>query len=590
MPSLVEIEGILNRPQGPEAIPIRVSILRNVMIESIEPYLRYYGYLAGFNIQVSFGDYDTVVQDALGGNAALLNEQTDVVLIFLYLGALSVDLTKKITSLSFDDIRNEISRIRDLVNNVINGVRSQTDATIIWHRFELPIYPANGIADQGLLLGENTAVEQLNEEIRHILAAIPNSYCSDTNRCVLEIGKSKFYDARYWHIGRAPYSRHGIECISKQDTQFMRALFGKNKKCLLLDCDNTLWGGVIGEDGLSNIKLGKSYPGSCYYEFQQGIVSLYNRGIIIGLCSKNNEDDVLEVIKNHPDMLVREEHIAAYRINWQDKASNIRDIAAELNIGLDSIVFIDDSEFEINLIRSELPEVETILLHKGSPSGYWETLSSCGLFDTLTISNEDKKRGQMYKADVARKKLYTKATDMLSYFRTLEMKIKISLADSFSIPRVAQLTQKTNQFNLTTRRYDDADITRLATGKDSDVLCLHLTDKFSELGIVGVSILRYESEAAYVDSFLMSCRVLGRGVESVLLHKTLRIAQKKGCKCVLGTYIPTRKNSQVADFYLREGFEQANASAETAVDFRWDLSGEVPPDPDYFVLVESIIN
>lgn len=589
MPSLAEIEELLNRTQDPEAITLQVSILRNVTVESIEPYLRYYGYLAGLNVQVAFGDYDNVVQDALGGNVSLLNEKTDAVLIFLHLGALSIDITRKITSLSFDEVKNEISRIRDLVDSIVKGVRCQTDATIIWHGFELPIYPAYGIADQGLLLGGNAAIEQLNREIHHILLDTPNSYCSDINRCVLEIGKSKFYDTRYWHIGRAPYARHGVECIAKQDSKFLRALYGKNKKCLLLDCDNTLWGGIIGEDGLSNIKLGKSYPGSCYYEFQQAVVSLYHRGIIVGLCSKNNADDVFDVINNHPDMLLREEHIAAYRINWQDKASNIREIAEELNIGLDSIVFVDDSEFEINLIRSQLPEVEAIWLPKESPSGYWEILSSCGLFDTLTVSNEDKKRGQMYKADAARKQLRTQTTDMLAYFKTLEMRVKISFADEFSIPRIAQLTQKTNQFNLTTRRYDDADITRLSVGEDFDVLCLQLSDKFSDLGIVGVSILHYEGEIAHVDSLLLSCRVLGRGVESVLLHQTLRAAQKRGCKFVLGKYISTKKNSQVADFYLREGFQKTSGE-EAAFDFKWDLSCEIPPDADYFALVESAVN
>ena len=262
---------------------------------------------------------------------------------------------------------------------------------------------------------------------------------------------------------------------------------------------------------LAGIKLGQTYPGSIYYEFQKELINFYNRGVILALCSKNNENDVWEVFWNHPAMILKEEHIAASRINWQDKAVNIKQISEELNIGLDSMVFIDDSDFEVEFVRKTLPEVEVIHIPQTKITENRNMLLSCGLFDTLTYSIEDKNRTAMYKAQAARKNLQVIATDMKSYLKSLEMEIDIDFADEFSIPRIAQLTQKTNQFNLTTKRYSETDIKNLVESDNSDVIYLKLKDKFGDSGIVGVCILKYENKMSLFDTFLLSCRVLGRG-------------------------------------------------------------------------------
>ncbi|MFX0135184.1 MAG: HAD-IIIC family phosphatase, partial [Candidatus Hodarchaeota archaeon] len=349
--------------------------------------------------------------------------------------------------------------------------------------------------------------------------------------------------------------------------------------------------GIIGEDGLTGIQLGKTYPGSCFYEFQQEVLNLYNRGVIVALCSKNNENDVWEVFQNHPDMVLNEEHIATFRINWEDKATNLQKIARDLNISLDSIVFLDDSEFEVNLVRNALPDVEVVHMPKNNTVFYRDILASCGWFDTLTLSEEDKKRGALYKAEINRKQLQTQMIDMDMYFKSLVMKLYIHFADDFAIPRISQLTQKTNQFNLTTRRYSEADIKKLSENTLSDVIYVRLTDKFGDNGIVGVCILKYMEKKALIDTFLLSCRVLGRGVEDAFLSNVIKLSQIRGAERLIGEYYATQKNGQVEHFYSKRGFRiSEKIKQQSDAVYYYDLVNGIAKEPDFFVEIDSEID
>jgi FkbH-like protein len=409
------------------------------------------------------------------------------------------------------------------------------------------------------------------------------------NRCLMNVGAKRFYDPRYWHIAKAPYAREALQEIANEAFKYIRPLRGKNKKCLILDCDNILWGGIIGEDGLAGITLGKTHPGSAYYEFQQEIVNLYHRGIILALCSKNNEADVWEVFDQHPDMVLRREHIATAQINWYNKAQNLRQVAEDLNIGLDSIVFMDDSAFEVNLIRQMLPEVEAIHLPEDRVVEYRDILASGGWFDTLTLSEEDRQRGAMYQAEAVRKRLLAESTDLESYYRSLDMVLEIRLANEFSIPRIAQLTQKTNQFNLMTRRYSDADITRLSGSETADVISLRLQDRFGDAGIVGVCILKYEDKTALIDNFLFSCRALGRGVEDAFLVQSLKRAKLRGSQVAIGEYRATAKNDQVKEFYPTQGFRPL-AAEDSIQRYEVDLTTFMRNEPTFFKCIDSEID
>jgi len=584
--SLTDINKCLGKINFSNLPPLNISVLRNIMLEPIENYLRYYALSLGFKASVSFGEYDTVFQESVGRCPKLLNKNTDCILIFQYFDNLSLKLSREFTGLSKKEIECEIQRIKDEFLTILRGIRKQTNATILWHGIENTLLPAFGICDHQIKNSQQRIITNLNIYLQDLLNEVSNTYFVDMNLLLRSVGGNQFYDFRYWHIGRAPYSKIALHMIAFEDFKYIRALKGQNKKCLVLDCDNTIWGGIIGEDGLSGIKLSKTFPGSAFYEFQQEILNLYNRGIIIALCSKNNEADVWEVFENHPEMVLKKKHIAVAKINWDDKPTNLRKIAMELNIGIDSMVFIDDSEFEINLVKKELPEIEVIHLNKSKMVEQRNLLASCGLFDTLTLSIEDKERGAMYKAESDRKNLKSMDTDMDSYLRSLEMVIDIRYATEFSISRISQQTQKTNQFNLTTYRYNDLDIKNYMNSPTSDVITLQLTDQFGQSGIVGTCILQYSEKKTFINTFLLSCRVIGRGVEVAFLIHILRLAKKRGCKQVVGEYLRTKKNSQVEFFYLKNGFIESSFTEDKRI-FFYDLSKKIETTPNYFQKINS---
>lgn len=589
--SYADLQAVLNEADLTGLPPLNISILRNVILEPITPYLQYLAYQVNLGGQIKFGAYDNIFQESVGGQKELLNAKTDCVLIFTMLEQLSWDLARNFPALSAEQVQTEVQRVEAYLSAVLVGIREQTPGMILWHGFMTPLHPAWGIWDSQSPQGQRATVAALNQFLQQHLKQQPQAYFVDLDACVGRLGEQNFYDARYWHIGRAPFTRAALAEIAQEDFKFIRALKGKNKKCLILDCDNVLWGGVVGEEGLAGIKLGKTYPGSAYYEFQQEILNLYQRGVIVGLCSKNNAAEVWEVFQQHPDMVLREKHIATAQINWQDKVSNLRQIATDLNIGLDSIVFVDDSEFEVNLVRELLPEVEVIQLPQGKAVTYRDRLASCGLFDTLTLSTEDKNRGAMYKAEVERKKLQAQTIDLLTYYRSLEMKVEIRFADAFAIPRLAQLTQKTNQFNLTTKRYSEADLVGFVAAAKTDVIYLRLYDRFGDSGIVGLCILRYEAQQAIFDTFLLSCRVLGRGVENVLLSQALKLATQRGCEVAVGAYYATSKNGQVEHFYAEQGFatQSVPSSGPTESVFHYRLGTRLPPAPQFIKEIVSEI-
>lgn len=329
----------------------------------------------------------------------------------------------------------------------------------------------------------------------------------------------------------------------------------KRKKCLVLDLDNTLWGGILGEDGIAGIKIGGDYPGKSFACWQNALLDLSHAGVMLTVCSKNNESDVLEAWDKNPFMILKKDDFVSWRINWQDKATNIRELAEELNIGLDSMVFIDDNPTERELIKQLLPMVEV-------PEFPEKPYLLMSFFDDVvnkyfrvySITDEDKSKTKQYKANAKRAAEQKKFHDFNDYLRSLEINIKILSLDEFILPRIAQMTQKTNQFNLTTYRYTENDIQQLA--KDGCmVYAISVSDKFGDNGITGEIILRSENNATIIiDTLLLSCRILGKGIEFAFLDSILNMLYKKGYKTVKAKYIKTAKNIQVAEFYERAGF------------------------------------
>jgi FkbH-like protein len=580
-PNFSDVSDYVDKHDADGLPQINITILRNVMLESIENYLKYFALKDGLSASISFGNYDNIIQDAISVNG-ILDVNTDYVFIFAKLEHLSPKLAYGFVQQTPEEIEFEKHKIFTFIETTLGSIRKRSNAMITWHSFELPLYPAFGTIDASGNAMQTAVINELNDYLRSRLSGEKSAYLIDMNLCIARIGGANFYDQRYWHIGKAPYSLVALEQIAGENHKLIRAQRGKNKKCIVLDCDNTLWGGVIGEDGLNGINLGSEFPGSAFKELQHEILNLYHRGIILALCSKNNEADVWEVFDKHLGMVLKKEHISAFRINWHDKAQNLKSIAHELNIGLDSLVFVDDSDFETNLVKQILPEVEVIHLPPKQVVSYREIIASCGLFDSLNLTEEDRKRGQMYKAESERLRLKEDSQQNIDEFlRSLEMKVKIRIANHDSVPRVSQLTQKTNQFNLTTKRYSEAEIMTYIESTDTSVLYISLSDRFGDMGVIGVAILKFAEHHCEVDTFLLSCRALGRGIESIFLNACIALTKSKGRETLIGQYFKTIKNEQVSDFYLKEGFDCVSQD-EFARKFLFSVSEVERKLPEHF--------
>jgi FkbH-like protein len=555
-------------PEATDLPRLRVAILRNFTLDPMVPVIKGEIALAGFCPAIYLGDYDTIARDVLDPHSALYAFQPDLVIVAQWMEALAPALVTSFLSLSSQQVKAEIERVLTTVGEFVAALRRHTDAPILINNFPLLSYPTLGILDAQSESYQTHTILKLNLELLRRLRQTRDVYLVDYMGLMARIGREEGSDERYWQIGRAPIGRKALVPFGQEYGKFFRALRGKARKCLVMDCDNTLWGGVVGEDGLDGIQLGTTYPGSCYQTFQREILNLHHRGVILALCSKNNEADVLEVLHRHPEMVLREENFSTWQINWDDKVTNLIRIAEDLNIGLDSLVFVDDSQFECDFVRERLPQVAVLQL-SSAPSIFRSRLSAKAYFDTLVFSVEDRERNRMYRDQAKRKQLYASATSLDEYLRKVEVVAEIGVADEMTIPRISQLTQKTNQFNLTTRRYSEGEIRAFAESREADIFYVKLRDRISEMGLIGVAITKYSGEQAEIDTFLLSCRAIGRRVEEVQMAHVLNCARARGCSHVLGRYLITKKNGQVADFYSRQGFRLV---AENPQGSEWEIS------------------
>jgi FkbH-like protein len=581
-PTLARTIGAAKRLSGTAsggAVNVRYAVLRNVTVEPALPAsITIESARLGMSCSVYLGDFDNVQGDVYDPHSPLYASSPDLVVLALRLQVLAPRLVLEFASLDAAGAAALSSGVLERVCGFIDAIRAHSNALILVHNFERPVRPAYGLLDRASASGQIATIDRLNARLATACAE-RGAHVVDLDAELSQLGYDRGIDDRYWHLARSPYSLALHRRLAGAYARTAAALKGKNKKCLVLDCDNTLWGGVVGEDGIEGIALGPSAPGSAFVEFQAAILDLYHRGILLALNSKNDEADVLEVLEHHPDCLLRPAHFAAMRVNWNDKASNLRSLAEQLNLGLDAFVFVDDNPAECRLVRDNVPAVTTIELPK-DPSRYARLLRDLPYFDTLALSDEDRRRTQMYQAETRRTELRGSSTSLDEFLRSLEMELTIRPGDALRVPRIAQLTQKTNQFNLTTRRYAEADIEAAGADPARAVFCAELSDTFDSSGIVAAAILRDEGEDVVVDTFLMSCRVIGRGIEDALIAKIAADARARGRRRVVGEYLATQKNGLVRDFYERFGFRERPGS-----DRRWwtlELGGALPAPPAWF--------
>lgn len=429
-----------------------------------------------------------------------------------------------------------------------NFVLSQIDAnkTVIALTME-DIYAVSFTEDDYAV---RSTIEQYNAALFDAEKVYSNLKVLDYSEFTRNYPVADLFDWKFYFISQMGINPKLTKAFQVWWNRKLESIALKRKKCIVLDLDNTLWGGVLGEDGISGIQIGGDYPGKAFAFFQKSLLLLSKSGVILTVCSKNNEADVLEAWEKNPFMVLKKEHFAAYRINWIDKATNIKELAEELNIGLDSFVFVDDNPTERELIKQMLPMVsvpefptqpyELPMFFKQLVNDY---------FKVYSITDEDKKKTEQYKANAARAQAQNSFTDFGVFLESLDIQITIETANEFNIPRIAQMTQKTNQFNLTTKRYTDADVKGfLADGWK--IWCISVADRFGDNGITGCIMVNGNE----IDTFLLSCRILGKGIENAFVKQILLELKNQGLKEIKSTYLPTAKNAQVADFYEKCGF------------------------------------
>ena len=537
-----------------------ITILSNIIVHQLKELLEYQLRTEGLNAEVGFGDYDNIVQDSQK------YKDSNAVIIFWELCNIIDGMHYKIELYNKDQLNEILEKIKSEIDLVL--VNLEKTSLVLINKFESLTFSYSRIRKNKL----DDLVIQLNHYLMEKISA--NARLVDFEKVIASVGVRNSLDMRYYYSSKALHTIDFFKAYAKFVKPFFISATGKAKKALIFDCDNTLWKGILGEDGFDNIQMSTATKdGAIFAEIQSVALALNKEGILVGLCSKNNPGDVDEVIKSHPDMQLRDEHITINQSNWLDKVSNLKEIAQKLNIGLDSLVFIDDSYFEVNLIREQLPEVKVLQV----PEKLYQYPSllrdNLGLFYDLSLTDEDKKKIEMYKQQLKRETVKKKFSNIEDYLSSLKFKITIFENDESIIPRMSQMSQKTNQFNLTTNRYTEGDIRNFINDHHSDVYAFSVADKFGDSGITGLCIIcaNEKSDSAEIDTFLMSCRIIGRNIEYSFMDHVIGKIKEKKINTLKAKYIKTQKNEQVKEFYDRCLFDLIDRN-DSVRNYALDLS------------------
>jgi FkbH-like protein len=571
-------------PAGLVAPPVRLAMIGSATMTHLQPSLRVAGLRRGLHVTIYENDYGQYLQELHDSSSALHRFKPDTVLIALdayhLTAGVDASMSQAEADAAFDAMRERLLAIWKLARGM--GAK-------VLHQAPLPVIPELIGGNEQRLPGSRAGmVTRLNAALRPMADAAGVALVGLDARAAVD-GLLGWHDAALWHRAKQEVSPAAAPIYGELVARLVAASLGRSAKCLVLDLDNTLWGGVIGDDGMDGIILGQgSALGEAFASVQEYAREQSRRGVILAVCSKNDEANAVEPFEKHPEMVLKRTDIACFIANWSDKAGNIRDIAKQLNIGLDSLVFLDDNPFERNLVRAELPMVSVPEVPE-DPALVPRSLADAGYFEALTITPEDLERGRLYQSNLARETLRASVTDMDSYLRDLQMQLVWSRFDSTGLARTTQLINKTNQFNLTTRRYSEDAVASVMNDADAFGLQLRLLDRFGDNGIIGIVIGRRMADdphAVIVDTWLMSCRVLGRGVEAATLALVVMSAKALGARRLIGEYVPTKKNGMVREHFARLGF--ANLSEAPDGSTRWLLAlDDFTPPATFIEIVEA---
>lgn len=534
---------------------VRVAVLGDTATQFLVQALKGLGFDYGFDFEIWEADFNQIERQVYDISSDLYGFKPDVVVVFKsshkLLGKYNKLERKKQSFLA----KNELDTIEVIYANITNHLK----AKVIYYNYpeiDDSVFGnyANKVESSFLF-----QLRKLNYELMVFASQKPNLFLCDISSIQNQVGKANTFQPSLYISTEMVWNIDVLPKVASKTIDLIKAINGKFKKCVILDLDNTTWGGIIGDDGIENIQIGSLGIGKAFTEFQYWIKKLKERGIIVAVCSKNTESIAKEPFEKHPDMVLRLEDISVFKANWDNKADNIRQIQSILNIGFDSMVFLDDNPFERNMVRENVPDIYVPELPE-DPADYLEFLYGLNLFETVSFSHEDQERTKLYQIEAERAQAHQKFANEDDFLENLEMLSDVKPFNRFNTPRVAQLSQRSNQFNLRTIRYSESDIESMSKSNDHANFSFTLEDKYGDNGLICVIIAKKEnSKILFIDTWFMSCRVLKRGMEHFALNAVVGYAKENGFKYIKGEYIPTAKNGMVKDHYLNLGFKKRDS-------------------------------
>lgn len=558
---------------------VRVALLGTVTFDFAAPILRAAAFAAGMELDLHVGGFQQYRQEILGPDRALDDFRPEAVL-------LAADWRSLGLAEETAEPAAAVAAMVEQLRGLWRECRRRWNAFVIQHNFEIPIEDPYGRLSAALAGGRGRVLRDVNLALWDAARDQPDAAILDVEQIASGAGKKSWNDAALWHAAKQYPSAAALPELARHQAALLAAVFGLSAKCLVLDLDGVLWGGVIGEDGLDGIALGATPQGEAYVAFQRYLRALPRRGIPLAVCSKNNEADARQVFTDHPEMALRLDDIALFVANWRPKEENLREIARTLNLGFESLVFLDDQPVERERVRRALPEVHVPEM-PADPALFVSALDDLLLFESLSLTAEDRQRASAYRGNLERQHLETSSASLEDFLASLQMEAELQPFVAANLPRIAQLINKTNQFNLTTTRMTEAEAAAWAARPDGYTQSMRLRDRFGDNGLTGVLIGAIEGDVLRIHTWLISCRVLGRRVEELMLAATIAEARRRGARWVAGEYRPTAKNAQVCDLYPRLGFEPLQTFPDGRATYRWDARRDFPAPECFRVLAEA---
>lgn len=564
---------------------LKAYIVRSVTVEPILPSLTVEAVLSNYVLDLQVGGYGSYVDELLNPQSALAQFHPDALFIVLDLEEVAGRLPDLCAAGKTSEVNHEIEECVARIAQLLQTFRSNNSARIVFQGCAVPDHTSLGdIGDANLPFSLPNSVQLLNQKLAAICRTISECIFFDVDNLAARHGRARWRDTRMFLASRLAVSADAFSIYARGLVRSLSALYRAPRKVLCTDLDNTLWGGVLGEEGPEGIATGSAFPGNCYLEYQRYLKQLSTRGILLAIVSKNNEADVSEAFEiRSADLALTLDNFVASKISWNEKSKAIRELAEELSLGLDSFVFVDDNPVECEAIRQQLPEVAVVSAPVEEPWRLVDILSQQFFFDAAVVTDDDLNRVNEYKAQAQRAQLETTASNRDEFLASLDIVCTFQSALQAPLARAVQLLAKTNQFNVTTRRHSAAEVEAFAANGQAWVI--RVRDRFGDAGVVGLTLARNQGDTCYIDSFLLSCRVIGRGIETALLAFIAENAQRAGATRIIGEFIPTKKNAPSASFYADHGFTQTPQADNTnSIFYEFDLTTSALTSPKWITL------